>query len=204
MHCGWASQTTTTKIIPQNFDRKHLQAFKINRQPVLYDSTFDAHTAIFFSGSSENRVLTHFYGYLFFADPAVHAFYKRFVRDRMRYLDVIFCMASKIIRAIVDEGGGGRRGEAGQPHHAPAPFIAYHIRRGDFQHPQMKVPAEQIIAHTRPLWELHGLVPGAGAGAGAGVTEAPKHVVYISTDESNRTYFAPFEKYFQGPVIRTV
>jgi len=201
-------------------NRKHLQAFKINRQPVLYDSAFDAHTAVFFSGSSENRVLTHFYGYLFFADPAVHAFYKRFVRDRMRYLDIIFCMASKIVRAIVNEGvgGGGVGGrkveKSGQPPHSPAPFIAYHIRRGDFQHPQMKIPAEQIIEHTRSLWELHGLVPtarpgagvdtGVAAGAGAGVAEAPKRVVYISTDEGNRSFFAPFRQYFQGTLILTM
>jgi len=156
--------------------RQHLTAFAIKRRPVLYDADFDNHVAIFFPGSSENRILTHFYGYLFFADVQIHNFYKRFVRDRMRYLDDIFCMASKVVRAVRAEAAG-------------APYAAYHIRRGDFQHPQMKIPSEQIVDHTQELWKPHGLVSAPGATA--------KPILYVSTDERNRTFFAPFESHFR-------
>ena len=159
--------------------KAHLAAFAIGRRPVLYDASFDAHTAIFFSGSAENRILTHFYGYLFFADPQVHNFYKRFVRYRMRYLDVIYCMASTVVRELTKEAGA-------------AGYLAYHIRRGDFQHPQMKIPALDILHNTQHLWARHGFSHTQG-----GVPEKQKPVLYISTDERNSTFFEPFAQHFR-------
>ena len=84
----------------------------------------------FRAGDKEWRLLTHFYGFFHFTNPAVENYYKRFVRDFLHYHDTIFCAAGKIIKAVQaegiergfsvdDEGSGG--------------FSALHIRRGEFQ-----------------------------------------------------------------------
>ena len=39
------------------------------------------------------RLLTHFYSYLYWAQPAEERRYKRLVRDRLHYRDDIFCAA---------------------------------------------------------------------------------------------------------------
>jgi hypothetical protein len=81
-------------------------------------------------------MLTHFYGYLYFADMNIHNFYKRFVRDRMRYLDSIFCLAGRVINAM--------QTEAKHAHNKLPAYHAYHIRRGDFQHKNTRLPAEEV------------------------------------------------------------
>ena len=67
---------------------------KGTRQLIEYDGSFHSHRAVYFPGHDANRMLTHFYGYLFFADINVHRFYLRFVRDRMLYLDSILVLNS--------------------------------------------------------------------------------------------------------------
>jgi hypothetical protein len=84
----------------------------------------------FRAGDKQWRLLTHFYAFFHFTDPAIDNFYKRLVRDFLHYHDSIFCAAGKIIKSLQaegvkrgfkpdEEGGGG--------------FSAMHIRRGEFQ-----------------------------------------------------------------------
>ena len=47
----------------------------------------------FKAGEKAYRLLTHFYNYIHFTDPAIDNYYKRFVRDFLRYQDPIFCAA---------------------------------------------------------------------------------------------------------------
>ena len=54
-------------------------------------------------------------------------------------------------------------------------FVAFHIRRGDFQQKHTRLPAEQIVALTNHL-----------------VTDKGRKVAYIATDERNRSFFEPF------------
>jgi hypothetical protein len=42
-------------------------------------------------GDAEHRLLQHHYAFAFFADTKMQSFYKRFVRDYMRYKDEIQC-----------------------------------------------------------------------------------------------------------------
>ena len=64
--------------------------------------------------------------FAFFADPRMQSFYKRFIRDYMRYKDYIQCFGHELVQAVrqdalqADPGGGGV-------------YYALHIRRGDFQ-----------------------------------------------------------------------
>jgi hypothetical protein len=52
-------------------------------------------------GHDKNRLLTHFYGILYFADPAEERLVKRFARDRMKYLDEIFCGGGRVVQKLV-------------------------------------------------------------------------------------------------------
>ena len=79
----------------------HAKSFMFNnRQLVPYDEAFHSERAVYFPGHDKNRMLTHFYGYLFFADVNIHRYYLRLVRDRLRYLDSIFCTAGRVIDLI--------------------------------------------------------------------------------------------------------
>jgi len=176
-------------------DMARMQKFSIGRRPVPYDATWDEHRAIFFTGEHENRILTHFYGYLYFTNPRIHFFYKRFVRDRMRYVDSVVCLADKVIYAIRAEEATLRTPGSG--------YIAHHIRRGDFQHPQMKLPAEEILVNTLPsITARHSGVSldsgsdGVGVGEGVHGTTSAKPLLYISTDEKNISFFQPFTRYY--------
>jgi hypothetical protein len=206
-----------------------------------YNSSMHAHRAIFFSGSEPNRLLTHFYSMLFFATPLEEHRAKRFMRDRLRYHDQIFCTASEIVEKLLKLQGlllthlpsaarGAETGTAGQSseattdprvaaeilqlvEHSPSDahaihgadaaahlaadadadkahnseledvrsgrvvpqYVAFHIRRGDFQQKHTRLPAEEIVALTNHL-----------------VQDKHKKVAYISTDEGNRTFFEPF------------
>jgi hypothetical protein len=118
-------------------------------------------------------LLAHFYNFVFFTDPAIDNYYKRFVRDFLHYHDTIYCAAGKIVKALqleatqrgfsTDENGGGG-------------FSAMHIRRGDFQYKRVKLPAEEWYENTKEIWQ-------------------PKEIMYIATDERNKTFFDPITKH---------
>jgi hypothetical protein len=52
------------------------------------------------SGEMENRLLVHFYAFLFFQDWKTDLWMKRFIRDHVRYIDEIQCAAARIVQAI--------------------------------------------------------------------------------------------------------
>ena len=154
-------------ILDNTTSRYRSHSLNYKRVPVAYES-FSNKTVIFFAGHDRNRMLTHFYGYLYMARAADDRLVKRFVRDRMRYHDKIYCVGGGIVESL-SSGSGGR-------------YVAYHIRRGDFQHKNTQLSALQIIEATKHLF--HGLVPS-------------EHSVYISTDEPNLAFFDPFKAIFR-------
>ena len=52
-------------------------------------------------GHEENRLLTHFYSLLYFATAKEEHRAKRFIRDRLRYHDQIFCTASIFLEKLL-------------------------------------------------------------------------------------------------------
>lgn len=69
--------------------------------------------------------------FIYFTDPLVDNYHKRFVRDFLHYNDQLFCAAGKVVRAIQqeaieqgfsldEEGGGG--------------YSSLHVRRNDLQY----------------------------------------------------------------------
>eukprot|EP01041_Mallomonas_annulata_P002582 gene2582-5051_t len=122
------------------------------------------------------------FAFAFFADPNMQSFYRRFVRDFMRYQDEIQCAGSDVVAAV--------RADALQ--HNPdskGEYYALHVRRGDFQFKDVKIEASQIVKNLNSLDEI--LIP-RGA------------LVYLSTDDPNgvcegcRVLGVPCEEYAEG------
>jgi hypothetical protein len=64
------------------------------RKRYYFTSDIQNHTLIHFrGGEKEYRLLTHFYNYVHFTDASLANFYRRFVRDFLRYQDPIYCAA---------------------------------------------------------------------------------------------------------------
>jgi hypothetical protein len=153
-----------------------------------YDAQLHNERAIYFPGDYRNeyRLLTHFYTYLYWADMHVAKIYKRIVRDRLHYHDQLFCFAGYIVKRLHEEAseltgkpipsllhvepktGGGNT-------NLDATYFSFHIRRGDFQYKETRLPAEEIWGSIRPMLN-------------ASVTR----LIYISTDEKDREFFRPF------------
>lgn len=120
------------------------------------------------------RLCQHFYGAMLFSDPAIGNYYKRFVRDYMRYHDEIYCAAGKVVKALRKEGA--ERGFEVDTETEVGGFSAMHIRRGDLQFKSVKFGPEQWWENTKEIWK-------------------PKEILYIATDERNATWFAPLKEH---------
>ena len=157
-----------------------MRAFAGSRQPVYYDKPLQDVKHIHFPAGGKHRMLQHWcvvprllllllppllinslltsrYAFLFFADSAMASFYRRFVRDYMRYNDEIQCGGHTLVSAV--------RAEAKRRTNT-SDFYALHVRRGDFQFKEVKLPASKIVANLKG----NALIP-RGA------------LVYMSTDD---------------------
>lgn len=139
-----------------------MHAFGGDRSPVFYDDSLRTAKHVHFRGDGAYRVLQHHYAFTYFEDRAMASFYKRFVRDYMRYDDIIQCAGAKLLRAVRKEAK--RLDPASQGN-----FYALHIRRGDFQFKDVKIGADQIVKN------MH--FPNGTAVIPRGA------VVYLSTDD---------------------
>ena len=127
---------------------------------------------IHFKNAKGWRIMSHYYGYMYFTNPKVFNYFKRFVRDFLHYHDEIYCAAGKIVLALQEEGkklGFSTDGEGG------GGFASMHVRRGDLQYKKVKIPAEEWYENLKDTWE-------------------PNEIIYIATDERNKTFFDPIAK----------
>lgn len=77
--------------------------------------------------------------FVFFADPNMQSFYKRFIRDYMRYNDRIQCAGHELLAAVREEA------RTIDPTNVHGEFYALHVRRGDFQFKDVKISATDIV-----------------------------------------------------------
>lgn len=89
----------------------------------------------------ETRLMEHFYNLVLFTNPVLDNFYKRFVRDALRYKDEIFCAAGKVIKALQRDAGGDGH------------YSSFHIRRGDLQYKRVHISAEEWVNNTQSIFE---------------------------------------------------
>ena len=127
-----------------------------------------------FCDSLSRRLCQHFYGAMLFSNPVIGNYYKRFVRDYMRYHDEIYCAAGKVVKALRKEGA--ERGFEVDADTEVGGFSAMHIRRGDLQFKSVKFGPEEWWENTKEIWK-------------------PKEILYIATDERNKTFFDPLKEH---------
>jgi hypothetical protein len=153
--------------------RARLDHFAKGRQIEYYAQKMQVSRLLYIPSGRSNssqRLLQHHYSFNFFADPNEQSFYKRFVRDRVRYKDEFHCAALEILGLLRDDVGarglGHTSGLRATGRTGPRPFVALHVRRGDFsvQYPDTIISAADIVKN------LGELVP-KGA------------IVYIATDD---------------------
>lgn len=65
--------------------QKRLTLFKGHREPMFYTPEMEAAHHIHVPAHAEHRILQHHYAFAFFEDTEMQSFYRRFVRDYMRY-----------------------------------------------------------------------------------------------------------------------
>lgn len=136
----------------------------------LYDESLQNSKLIHFKvdHKDSSRLLIHFYSVMFFEDWRQDLFYKRFVRDNIRYTDQLICTAAKLVEAIRE------RARARDPVNNPnGEFDALHVRRGDFQYKLTRVKAEVIYDVSKKKLKKNG-------------------TLYIATDERDKTFFKVF------------
>jgi hypothetical protein len=149
--------------LPQNV-RERMKKFGGERTPVFYGEKLqEAHHIHFMNGPS-TRLLQHHYGWCsniianerfifsdvhcvmlyyvtafnFFADKEMQSFYRRFVRDYLRYKDEIQCSGHEIVKLVRADARShnlmmknpGKNGSS-TPDDS---YYALHVRRGDFQY----------------------------------------------------------------------
>jgi len=141
----------------------------------VYDELMQKQTLVHFQvdKSESSRLLTHFYAFLFFEDWRQDLFYKRFVRDHIRYIDEIMCAAARIIQAIRERAIEHNSENAG----ANGDYDAFHIRRGDFQYKKTRITADQLHEFSKDE-----------------MTEGS--TLYIATDEKNKSFFGPLATHY--------
>ncbi|KAL7533903.1 hypothetical protein ACHAXR_005519 [Thalassiosira sp. AJA248-18] len=179
-HCLIMDDQNWFRYETGHFDDSNLQKiqqFCAQRKPISYNKQIhDAPLLHFRSHFKDTRLLAHFYAFIHFTNPKIDNYYKRLVRDRVRYSDEIFCAAGKIVKSLIEESMGRHFNGAG----AEAGYFSMHIRRGDFQWPKMKLSAEEWHYNTKSWLEPD-----------------DQHLLYIATDEADRSFFEPLMKHYK-------
>jgi len=116
------------------------------------------------------RLLVHFYAFLFFEDWKQQLWTNRFVRDHLRYIDELQCVAARVVEAIREESK-----KNGNPEGI---FDTFHVRRGDFQYKATRVEADVLYKNTAHL------IP-------------ENATLYIATDERSKKFFDPIKQHYQ-------
>jgi len=144
-----------------------------NRKMVYFTKDMQTPDLLYIpAGTKQYRMLAHFYGYIHFTDTSLGNFFKRYIRDLVRYRDEIFCTAGKIIYSL--QKAAKQRGFAVEPDGSGG-YSALHVRRGDFQYKKMKISGEDWYENTKSVWQKN-------------------EILYIATDEKNKTFFEPFRR----------
>jgi len=139
--------------------------FGMKRERQIYNEFWHSKKVVHFISKpgTGHRLLQHFYTFLHFEDPAMGSFYKRFVRDYVHYIPLIFCRAASIVARLLEIGNGF--------------YSSLHVRRGEFQYRETRLPAEELLKN------IGNLIPSG-------------ELLFIATDERDKSFFEPFKKRF--------
>eukprot|EP01038_Epipyxis_sp_PR26KG_P011327 gene11327-15191_t len=119
-----------------------MKRFADGREVAYYEESLQKKKHLHFRGIKLWRLLHHPYALVFFADPWMQSYYKRFVRDYIRYKDEIQCAADELLRAV-------RRDARLLAPHDNGDFYAIHVRRGDLEFEKVKISSPEIVENLR-------------------------------------------------------
>lgn len=181
------NQSVMTSVLSQGV-RDRMKTFGGERSPVFYDKKLVEAHHVHFRNGPDHRLLQHHYAFSFFANRDMQSFYRRFVRDYLRYKDAIQCAGDEVLRLVrADAIAHNTKNKfSDRPRDA---FYALHIRRGDFQFKEVKLGAEDMVKNL--VVDGTSVIP-------------PGALVYISTDDPQgecrgcRVMAIPCEKYDRG------
>ena len=178
-----------SKLSPDVQDR--IKKFCQKRVPIYYNRTMhDAPLWHFETMDFRYRLLVHYYAFMLFTNATVGNYYKRMIRDFLRYHNEVFCAAGKIILALQYEdhlrNSATIVGDASSSSkklnldlELVGGYSSLHIRRGDLQFKEVKFDSGQWYENTKEMWK-------------------PNEILYIATDEMNSTFFDDFRKQHSG------
>lgn len=93
-------------IAQSEVQRQKILDFCVDRTPVYYNQQIhNAPLLHFRSHLKDTRLLVHFYAFIYFMNSKIGNYYKRLVRDRVRYSDPIHCAAGKVVKSLLEEFG---------------------------------------------------------------------------------------------------
>jgi hypothetical protein len=135
-------ETSDTDRIPEDV-QQHIHRFcdkgrDGNRPVIYYNQSWTEHQLMHWkSGSADDyRLLNHFYTTFYFTNPSIDNYFKRLVRDFLRYKDDLYCAAGKIVHALNAEFGT---------------WSSWHVRRGDFQYKSTRLSIEEWYNNTKDV-----------------------------------------------------
>jgi len=140
------------------------------RRLCLYDENMVEKPILHFPCcKKEQRMLTHHYFFLYFMDWKHDLWSKRFVRDNLRYRDMIQCAAARVVNAVRQ-----RARDRDNKSNPDGEYDSFHIRRGDLvkQYKNTGTSADEIYQNSKE--ELRG-----------------NATVFVATDHDDRDFFAP-------------
>ena len=158
-----------TSVDASPFDRLR-EMVDTRKKLCIYDRVMAGSKLVHIS----NRLLVHFYTFLFFQDWKVDVYYKRYVRDHIRFTDDIMCAAARVVNAVQ------KKAREADPSNTAGIFDTMHIRRGDFEewYDVGGLSADDYYEQSRSK-----LKEGS--------------TIFIATDEKDKSFFDIFKEHYQ-------
>ncbi|VEU44070.1 unnamed protein product [Pseudo-nitzschia multistriata] len=124
----------------------------------------------------ESRLIGHWYDYIFFEDWKEDLWMKRFMRDKLKYNDLIQCTAAKIVADI-------RKTSKTLYNHPDGQFHSMHVRRTDLTKFYKDYDIDRNASEIYNELKRH-IVP-------------KDSVVFVATDEADKHWFDVFRENYQ-------
>ena len=139
-----------------------------------YNETYQNAPSIYMDGHEFTgvRPLIQFFAYLFFESWEQDVQMKRFIRDHLRFSDIIQCAAARIVEGIRDIAKTSSNGT-----NVHGGFDTMHIRRGDFK---------GLAFYKDGIMDPNDIV--------ASKYFEERRTVYIATDEADVAFFEPLRR----------
>ena len=135
-----------------------------------YNLELQQEEVLHFRGGENERLLIHFYAYVFSEDWRADLYIKRYIRNHFRYVDSLQCAAARVVQHLRDKAFLHSNG-------ATNLFSTIHVRRGDFRVKKARATAHHILEKLNKTIPLNA-------------------TLYVATDERNKSFFEGFYQHY--------